>query len=94
MRYLRYRDIVTKRRSQGRVVIGVHLGYEEPLRRSKRSAVVKYLMETEPWEGFTKDKEAFERSADGQRDRGRSIAAEHDISLGSADMAFQVKMSK
>ena len=61
MRYLRYRDIVTKRRSQGRVVIGVHLGYEEPLRRSKRSAVVKYLMETEPWEGFTKDKEAFER---------------------------------
>lgn len=83
VRSLGYREIVTKRGAQGRVVMGINLAYGEPIRRSKRSSVVKYLMETEPWEGFTGDKEASERRASGDRDEEGSRKADNKIGVES-----------
>lgn len=85
VRSLGYRDIVTKRRAQGRIVIGVHLFYGEPIRRSKRSAVVEYLMEAEPWEGFSKDKEAFARSFGEDNNRGNATEEDEGSFEGGDD---------
>lgn len=65
VRSLGYRDIVTKRRAQGRVIVGVSLAHGKRFRRTKRSEAVKYLMEAEPWEGFDRDKRVFEETAGG-----------------------------
>ena len=60
-----YSDILTKRRTQGRIVVGVSLAHGKRFKRTKRSEAVKYLMEAEPWEGFDRDKRVFEESAGG-----------------------------
>lgn len=62
VRSLGYSDIVTKRRTQGRVVVGVSLAHGKRFKRTQRSEAVKYLMEAEPWEGFDIDRAAFEKS--------------------------------
>ena len=63
VRSLGYSDIMTRRRTQGRVVVGVSLAHGRRFKRTKRSEAVKYLMEAEPWEGFDRDKAAYEESA-------------------------------
>lgn len=46
-----YRDIVRKRRAYGRVVIGLILGYGQPIRRNKISRAMKYLVKLKPAPG-------------------------------------------
>ncbi|KAI5055382.1 hypothetical protein GOP47_0028903 [Adiantum capillus-veneris] len=56
-----YRDVVIRRRSTGRVVQGLWLGYGEPIRKNKITSSMRYLMKTDPWLGFKEDKEGWKQ---------------------------------